>query len=158
MASIRNAIVKVAQDLGYSGSVPRSIAGAVTALGTVLGGGGFELLPATADALGGVKVGSGLAVTSDGTLSASGGRFVCNATVDAETGVTTLDKTAGEIKAAIVAGQAVWIDITSDGATFAAALASFTSEGTASTFSFSGDSTTYMANTDADYPASDVGK
>ena len=36
-------------------------------------GGGSELQPATADTLGGVKIGSGISVTSDGTISAGGG-------------------------------------------------------------------------------------
>lgn len=159
MASIKQAIVKVAQDLGFEGKTPRSIASAITALGTVLGGGdGFELLPATADALGGVKVGSGLAVTSDGTLSASGGRLVCNTTVDAETGIITLDKTAGEIKAAIAAGNPVWCVSTSDSDDYASMLASFTSDGTASTFSFLNDVNAYEASTDADYPSMNTGK
>lgn len=37
------------------------------------GGGSYTLPPATANTLGGVKVGTGLSVTGDGTLSASGG-------------------------------------------------------------------------------------
>lgn len=36
-------------------------------------GGGGELSPATADTLGGVKIGEGIEVTSDGTISAGGG-------------------------------------------------------------------------------------
>ena len=37
------------------------------------GGGSYVLPPATANRLGGIKVGSGLTITNDGTLSASGG-------------------------------------------------------------------------------------
>ena len=36
-------------------------------------GGGGELSPATADTLGGVKIGEGISVTSDGTISVGGG-------------------------------------------------------------------------------------
>lgn len=38
-----------------------------------LGGGSSALTPATADTLGGVKIGNGISVTEDGTISAEGG-------------------------------------------------------------------------------------
>lgn len=38
-----------------------------------VGGGSSELEPATADTLGGVKIGDGISVTSDGTISAQSG-------------------------------------------------------------------------------------
>lgn len=38
-----------------------------------LGGGSSVLTPATADSLGGVKIGNGISVTEDGTISAAGG-------------------------------------------------------------------------------------
>ena len=38
-------------------------------------GGGGELSPATADTLGGVKIGEGISVTSDGTISAAGDQY-----------------------------------------------------------------------------------
>ena len=55
------------------------------------GGGGSYVLPtATANRLGGVKVGSGLEVTSDGTLSTSGGGGVAYSTTEHTVG-TWLD-------------------------------------------------------------------
>ena len=57
----------------------------------------FSLLPASADTLGGIKVGSNLSITDDGVLSASGGGggggvFIVNESAD-----DTLDKTWQEI-------------------------------------------------------------
>lgn len=54
------------------------------------GGGGGSLPIASAETLGGVKVGSGLSVTSDGTLSASGGA-VNYSTSRQDTGVKDID-------------------------------------------------------------------
>ena len=74
--------------------------------------GGGSIPIASADTLGGIKVGENLSITEGGVLSASGGGgggLVCNATYDAETEVYTLNKTAGEIVEAIGAGNSVWI-------------------------------------------------
>lgn len=84
MASIRQAILAVARNLGYDGNAPRSIAGAITALGSVMGGG------------------------------TSGGGLMCTATFDAEKNAFVLDKTAQEIVTAISSGAAVYAATESD--------------------------------------------
>lgn len=76
--------------------------GMIDAIDSVAGGGG-SLLPATADTLGGVKIGSGISVTSDGTISASGGAepLIC------EYSDGYLNKTVGEVYNAFVNGQSI---------------------------------------------------
>ena len=53
------------------------------------GGSGYVLPPATAEKLGGIKVGEGLTIASDGTLSANGGETPTTITID-----KALDKTS----------------------------------------------------------------
>ena len=78
--------------------------GMIDAIDSVAGGGG-SLSPATADTLGGVKIGSGISVTEDGTISASGGGssepLVC------KNGSEHLDTTFGNIYEAYMSGRAV---------------------------------------------------
>ena len=71
----------------------------------------FTLPTASADTLGGVKVGDGLSISDSGVLSASGGGggggLVVNCVVGG--GYGTLDKTFAEIKTAMQAGIAATI-------------------------------------------------
>ena len=73
-------------------------------------GGGGSIPIASADTLGGIKVGENLSITEGGVLSASGGGgggLVCNVTIGVDE-TRTLDKTAGEIFSACESGQFVW--------------------------------------------------
>ena len=81
--------------------------GMIDAIDSVAGGGG-SLSPATADTLGGVKIGEGISVTEDGTISA--GEEVFNVTSSIVDDYATLNKTFSEIKAAFLAGKKVVID------------------------------------------------
>ena len=65
---------------------------------------GGDLQPATADTLGGVKIGDGVSVTSDGTISASGASSLIVNDVSG-----TLDKTWQEIYDAVSGGGIVII-------------------------------------------------
>ena len=78
-------------------------AGMIDAIDSIAGGGG-SLSPATADTLGGVKIGSGVNVTSDGTISVSGGGYIVNVAVDDSELKFVFDKTASEVIAAATSG------------------------------------------------------
>ena len=69
--------------------------------------GGGTLEPATADTLGGVKIGEGISVTSDGTISAAGASGLCTDTEG------TLDKSYNDLLAMWSAGVVpfvIWQD------------------------------------------------
>ena len=66
---------------------------------------GGDLQPATADTLGGVKIGDGVSVTSDGTISASGASSLIVNDVSG-----TLDKTWQEIYDAASGGSFVVVN------------------------------------------------
>lgn len=147
MASIRQAILAVARNLGYDGNAPRSIAGAITALGSVMGGG----------TSGGSGDGSG-----GGT---SGGGLMCNITFDAEKNVFVLDKTAQEIVTAISSGAAVYAAIEADFnevnvlALVGADYDETSTDATFFTFTFASAShvETFEATLPTDYPTEEFG-
>lgn len=61
--------------------------------------GGSELSPATAEKLGGVKIGDGIDVDEDGTISVDGGseQYLATLTYDYETDEITCDKSLSEM-------------------------------------------------------------
>lgn len=63
---------------------------------------GGSISPATADTLGGVKIGEGISVTDDGTISAGGASALIVNDVDG-----TLDKTWQEIHDALEGGSSI---------------------------------------------------
>ncbi len=74
--TIAGAIDKINDKLaGTDKYAPVTIEGALGKLAETIpeGGWGGTISPATADTLGGVKIGEGISVTSDGTISAGGG-------------------------------------------------------------------------------------
>ena len=76
----------------------------------------YTLPKASADTLGGIKVGSGLSIDSSGVLSASGGgTFVVHSEYDDVTSALTLDKTWEEIHDALVDGKIPILAFDSDG-------------------------------------------
>ena len=100
-------------------------AGMIDAIDSVAGGGG-SLSPATADTLGGVKIGSGISVTDDGTSSASGGGggssavvlSLNDATYDGDASTYTFSNiTVGDIVNAYKAGANVVVSFADDGNT-----------------------------------------
>lgn len=87
-----------------------TVVGLLEEIKEALGSGDIPI--ASADTLGGVKVGSGLSITEQGVLSASGGgggAFIIGAE-DIE-GITTLNKTWKEIKDAYLEGKQCIIEI-----------------------------------------------
>lgn len=63
--------------------------------GTLHGASTYNLPIATADTLGGVKIGNGLSITDDGTLSATGGTSNLNNITDTDSGVAITDNNSG---------------------------------------------------------------
>ena len=78
----------------------------------ISGGGGGDIPIASADTLGGVKIGEGLNITSEGVLSSSGGGSnveIINASLVDE--VYTLDKTFNQVKTLFDSGKAVIVQV-----------------------------------------------
>ena len=77
------------------------------------GGGSGDLPIASADSLGGVKIGGGISVTSDGTISTGGGSSsiylldTANATYDSEEYTYTFTDTYGDIANALNNGKTI---------------------------------------------------
>lgn len=69
-------------------------------------GGSGDLPIASADTLGGVKVGEGLSIDSDGVLSASGGILIVP--IYSDEGTAKCDVTYSEIRQAVIDGKAVF--------------------------------------------------
>ena len=124
-------------------------------------GGGGSIPVASADTLGGIKVGNNLSITEDGVLSASGGGgggggLVVHVVVDEVQMEVHLDKTYAEIEAASSTGLVIlynyWED---DGFAEISYLGTIGSDGEGGymvKFSNNGDITEYTAATKSDYP------
>ena len=120
----------------------------------ISGGGSIPI--ASADTLGGIKVGENLSITEGGVLSASGcgggGALVCNVTFDEVAYSYTLDKTAGEILTAFQNGYSVWCktDYGDDGYTLS--IVGEYGEDDQGHYFFAESERTYYADTENDYP------
>ena len=120
----------------------------------------FTLPTASADTLGGVKVGEGLSISDSGVLSASGGgggnALICNVDIQSET--YTLDKTAGEIITAFESGALVIFKLSS-GDTYECELPNMYGfvGGSENSYYIATYSYTYYADTLNDYPVYNAG-
>lgn len=111
------------------------------------GGGGGALPIASAETLGGVKIGSGVTVTEDGTISVVGASIVANGDVTGRTAVTVsmeaghlyilyATRTDGYTDCATVIGSLIYNDV-QGGANIIQSGTAFSVASTGKTFKFS---------------------
>lgn len=101
--TIASAIDKINDKLAGSDKyAPVTIEGALDCLAETIpqGGWGGSIAPATADTLGGVKIGDGISVTADGTISAGGG-----SQYDGEILITVPESSADPTTCEVISGS-----------------------------------------------------